>query len=353
MADALFSGMTSSGSGISQQETATLDYNDDISLPGYLVYLSLGFKLIATLITVLMASTTIKITKSLHKSHNIFVANLMIIDILMALFGVLASGSLTVASLFGVEDLISCKVFFLPFLPSLLTGIMYVMISVDKVTAIAFPFKYRKIMTPRTACKIIITSWGLAVLHSTFVFFFVSNTYIKVASYGICVLAKPSFALSIITYLTPVLVASTLTLILNVYLTIKAYQIRKQIQKESSLSGGDNNNQYKSLKKKQANLKKQMKPVITLLVIILGSVFIGVIFTILYVPAKLLTSGHDSLYLQIMDYLILPNLFFVSPLLHPFVYGVYFKLVREPMINCLKGMIGWCKLNSAVVAPQQ
>jgi len=291
MTEVEFSGMTFSGSEISQQETATPDYQDDISLPGYLVYFSLGFKLIATLITVLMAGwvfATIKTTKSLHKSHNIFVANLMVTDTLLALFGVLASGSLTVASLFGVEDLISCKVFLLPFLPSCLTGIMYVVISVDKVIAIAFPYKYRKIMTTHTACKVIIVSWVLAVLRCAPIVFFGGN-YDKMASYGICVLLESSFVSSIFVYYLPVILASMLTLILNVYLVIKAYQIRKQIQKESNLSG--DNSQSQSLKKKLANIRKQMKPVITLLVIIMGSVLIGLLFAVLYVPAKLLIDG--------------------------------------------------------------
>ena len=193
--------------------------------------------MIATLITVLMAGwvfVTIKTTKSLHKPHNIFVANLMITDILLAVFGFLASGSLTISSLFEVEYLISCKEFLLPFLPAGLAGVLYVVLSVDKVIAIAFPFKYRKILTPRTACKIIIVSWILAVLRCAFTIFFGNNYFIKVASYDICVLIKTSFISSIFTYYTPVVIALILTLILNVYLAMKAYQICKQIQKESN-----------------------------------------------------------------------------------------------------------------------
>ena len=48
--------------------------------------------------------------------------------------------------------------------------------------------------------------------------------------------------------------ACFITVILDVYLTIKAYQVHKQIQEESKLSGGhtEDNDQLKALKKKEA-----------------------------------------------------------------------------------------------------
>ena len=44
-----------------------------------------------------------------------------------------------------------------------------------------------------------------------------------------------------------------------------------------------------------------------------------------------------------MDYLVLPNIFFMQLLLHPFVYGLYFKLVREPMMKFFKRLTCSCK----------
>ena len=62
------------GSWSNQETTTTDDYN--VYLPAYLVYLSLGFRVISAVITVLMSGwviVIIKITKCLHKVHNIFV----------------------------------------------------------------------------------------------------------------------------------------------------------------------------------------------------------------------------------------------------------------------------------------
>ena len=254
---------------------------------------------------------------------------------------------MTIASLFGLEDFVSCKVFWLPILPACLTGTLYVVISVDKVIAITFPFKYRKIMTPHTVRNIIIVSLALAVLRCIPLIFFGGDS-IRVAEYGDCVRVT-AFIVPMLAYFLSVMLSSVLTLILNVYLAVKAYQIGKQIQSETRLSGGDSN-QVQSLKQKQGNIRKQMKPVITLLVIVMGSIFLGLFFPVLYIPAKFLIDA--SLYHKIMDYLVLPNVFFLPPLLHPFVYGLYFKLVREPMMKFFKRLACSCKFNSAVVAPQ-
>ena len=83
-------------------------------LPGYLPYLSLAFKWIATLIIVLMAGWvffTIKTTRKLHKPHNIFVANLMITDIILALLTATQSNIMIIGYATGVGDFISCKVY--------------------------------------------------------------------------------------------------------------------------------------------------------------------------------------------------------------------------------------------------
>ena len=153
--------------------------------------------------------------------------------------------------------------------------------------AIASPFKHRKIYNitccPQHNNHVMVIS--CVTLGSCGIFW--GNGYIKVASYGICVLTEITFITSVITYFIPIMIPSMLTLILNIYLTIKAYQIRKEVQKESSLLGGSNS-QVQSLQQKHANIRKHMKPVITLLVIILGSVFIGFFFVVRDPPIMLI-----------------------------------------------------------------
>ena len=86
----------------------------------------------------------------------------------------------------------------------------------------------------------------------------------------------------LIIHILPIFLASLFIAILNIYLTIKAYQIHKEIQEESKLSGGHSNEQLRALKKKQAAIKKHLKPMITLLVVVLGTSSIGLLCPLLY-----------------------------------------------------------------------
>ena len=100
--------------------TATTDVHS-IPLPGFLSYLSLGFKVISTVIIVLMASwviITIRTTRSLHKAHNIFVAHLMFIDIMFAVTSTLLSGAMTIGYFTGVGDFIGCNVYIFMLYPT-------------------------------------------------------------------------------------------------------------------------------------------------------------------------------------------------------------------------------------------
>ena len=68
------------------------DSQEDLVLPGRVVYQSLVFKMITTIIIGLMPGwviATIKMTRSLHKPHNIFVANLMVAIIMTILLYIL------------------------------------------------------------------------------------------------------------------------------------------------------------------------------------------------------------------------------------------------------------------------
>ena len=151
-----------------------------------------------------------------------------------------------------------------------------------------------------------------------------------------------------------VFLACLITIFLNVFLTIKAYQIRKRTQEESKLSGGHNrnNDQLKALKKKEANIRKNLKPVITLLVVVMGNTIFGLLLPIIFIPPLFIDSSEILLYNNVVDYLIMPNIGYINILLHAFAYALYCKQLREPMMRLLKRITCPCKCNSAAVAPQ-
>ena len=140
-------------------------------------------------------------------------------------------------------------------------------------------------------------------------------------------------------------ITSLLAMVFNVYLAIKAYQIHKQIQKETTLSGVTS--EVEALREKQHKIKKHLKPIVTLLVVMFSSSFIAFLFLLLLIPVRLLWH-HEN----VIEYIIAPNVIYIVFLLHPIVYGLYFKQVREPIVKTPKRMLCKNKFNNAVVAPQ-
>ena len=342
----------SAGSSGSGQEAMIINH-PDIHLPAYLAYLSLGFKAISTVIIILMACwviLTIKTTRSLHKTHNIYVAHLMAVDAILAFTGTSLSGAMMIGYFTGLGDFIGCNVFSFMLYPIAVVYLTFLVMSIDKVVAITYPFKHREIMTPQVVCGIIAFKHILAVSMYTRNLF--SSNFTKVAQFGTCTRNDSEIVENLITISIPLFSTCFITVFLDVYLTVKAYQVHKQIQEESKLSGGhtENNDQLKSLKKKEDTIKKHLKPVITLMVAVMGNSFIGLLFPILFVSATLLES--PTLYEKIVRYIVAPNIGYLTFLLHPFAYALYFKQVREPMMRLLQRITRPCKCKSAAVAPE-
>ena len=346
----------SDGHGSSGSEIEAMITNDpDIHLPAYLAYLSLGFKVISTVIIMLMAGwviLTIKTTRRLRKTHNIYVAYLMAIDVMIACTSTLLSGTMMIGYFTGLGDFIGCNIFVFMLYPSSVIYLTLLVMSIDKVIAITFPFKHREIMKPQVVCGIIVVKHILAM--TVYARNLVSD-FTKVAQFGTCARNDSGIVENLITFITPMYLTCLITVSLDVYLTIKAYQVHKQIQEESELSGGhtEDNDQLKNLKKIEATIKKHLKPVITLMVTVIGNSLIGLLFPILYISAAFLES--PTLYENIVRYIITPNIGYITFLIHPFAYALYYKQVREPMIRLLKRTIvitSPCKCKSATVAPE-
>ena len=343
-----------SGDGFGSSQVTTTADDHSVHLPAYLSYLSLGFKVISTVIIILMAGwviITIRTTRSLHKTHNIYVAYLMAIDVMFALTSTLLSGAMMIGYFTGTGDFIGCNVFMFMLYPIGIIYLTFLAMSLDKVIAITFPFKHHEFMKPRVVCGILVAKHLLVVMIYARNLF-ASSSFTKVAQFGTCTLHGFAFFENLITITIPVFSSCLITVSLDVCLTIKAYQIHKKIQEESKLSGGNsrNNDQLKALKKKEANIKKNLKPMVTLLIVVMGNSFFGLLFPILYIPAVLLDS--PTVYESVVRYVIIPNIGYVTFLIHPFAYALYFKQVREPMMRLLKRITCPCKCKSAAVAPQ-
>ena len=315
-------------------------------LPEYVPYLSLVFKLIVTTVILLLSGWvvyTIKTTRSLHKPHNIFVANLLVSGMMAALVMSVLACIMMVGFQLGVESFITCVKFKWTIFPLHINNMSFVIIAADKAMAIRNPFKHKRMMTSRIIAAVIIGVWLLAVIPTTITIILDVDGYEEIPEYGTCVATGPAYLESIWIFIIPIIISPILTIVLNIYLSIKAYKVHKLIEKETRLSGQSEN--ITALRKKQRNIRQNRKPIITLLVVVLGGVFINILFTAFYMIGRPLIDSN--MYQDFMEYVVIHNMILFVLSLQPLVYGLYFKQVRQPMMRCLKK---FNKVNS--VAPQ-
>jgi len=120
--------------------------NQGSVLPGYAPYLCLAFKLIATMVNLLLAGWvvfTIKTTRSLHNSHNIFLANVLVSGMIFTLSG---TSIMMISYQLGAESPITCYTSKLRILPYDAHKMSFVMMAADKVIAVTFPFKHKHLV---------------------------------------------------------------------------------------------------------------------------------------------------------------------------------------------------------------
>jgi len=335
------SGISYTGSGTNQE------MDQDSVLPGYISYLSLLFKIITTTITLLLSGWvvyTIKITTSLHKPHNIFVANLLVSGMIATLLYSLIVCTMMISYHLGVESIASCTITNCVLLPIQVNGMSFVIIAADKVLAITSPYKYKRWMKPRVVAAIITGSWLLAVIPTALAIATVrKDSIISAPQYGACVPAQDAYIRYVLAITVPTTVQSVLTISLNIYLAITAIQVHKQIEKETKLSG--ESAKVDALKKRQRNIRRNMKPIITLLVVTLTNILGFLFFVVLSLVGRVFLQHQEF-----VQHIIVNNSLYLIHLLNPITYGLYFRQVREPMMKCLKRLTRMNKVN--VVAPQ-
>ena len=341
------SGMVYSGSGTDQGNHEVDEQGS--ALPGYVAYLVLFFQLIVTTVDLLLAGWvvyTIKTTRILHKPHNVFVANLLISGMINAPTFCLISVSMIISFQLEVNYFISCFMLKVAFFTVHVNNMTFVIIAADKAIAITLPFKHRRIMTSGVVVAIVSGAWLLALIPTAI---FNADGITDVPEFGACVFKGAAFTEYFLANVMPVIMGSFLAIILNIYLAIVAYQVHKQIEKETRLSAdSSSSSQFErvtALKRKQHNMRQNMKPVITLLVVISSNVFIILVYSVLHI-----LGSSSVFYQEFVEYIIIPNSGYLIHLINPLVYGLYFKQVREPMMKCLRRFLRINKVNA--VAPQ-
>ena len=240
---------------------------------------------------------------------------------------------MTVSYIIGVHDPFRCDVLQFSVFPVMVIMFTFIMLSVEKFIAIKYALRYKAIVTHRRVYRAIVASWAIALLFSLTGLirgFIVGDKHERFSRFGLCLPKQASLIDILLSGIVFVFLTFSITITLDIYLSVKAYQVYKRIQKEE---GEDK----QASKDKLNKLLRQLKPLITLLVTILGSTTLTVIIGISYN----ITGGEPSLFQQ----MILPNLPYFDMSLHVVVYGLYFKKIRQPLCRRLKRMVRSFKLN--------
>ena len=303
-------------------------------------YVSLVYRFACTAFVISMGSlviSTILKTRSLHNIHNILVVNLMVADIVGVVIYAFQNIGMTLLYIIGIQDPFRCDVF--RFFNFHVIVIMYtlVMLSVEKFIGIKYIYalRYKAINTHHRIYRVIAAGWIIGPLFKLTALVYdliVGAEYDKPSRFSFCFAKQCSFLGIIFSPVLPIFLAFFITITLDVYLSIKAYQIYKRIQRE--------NEEQKQMSQDKLNgMLHQLKPIITLLVTILGNTTIAVIVSIIYTSTSTVEGP------SFLKHVILPNLPYLDLSLHTLVYGLYFKKICQPLCRRLKRMVRSCKFN--------
>ena len=329
--------------------TDTFKADDDVGIPAYVDYVILVFRLACTAFIIGMGSlviSTILKTRSLHNVHNILIINLMVADMVLIVLYAFQNIGMTISYIIGVQGPFSCEVVYFSLFPIMVVMYTLVMLSVEKFIAIKYALRYKAIVTHRRVYKVIAAGWIIALLFRLIAVIrglIVGAEYEKVSRFGFCLLKQRSLIDVLFSATIPIFLAFSITAALDAYLSIKAYQVYKRIQKEE---GEDK----QASKDKLNKLLRHLKPLITLLVTILGSTTIVVVIAVAFNYASMTSDGPS-----LLKHVIMPNLPYLDMSLRPLMYGLYFSKIRGPLCRRLKRMVRSCTFNKKTnsVLPNQ
>ena len=212
--------------------------DDGVVIPEYVDYVILLYRLASTVFVVGMGSliiSTILQYRSLHNVHNILIINLMVTDIINIVLYAFHNIGMTVSYIIGAQDPFRCEVFQFFLFPVVVVMYTFVMLSVEKFIAIKYALRHRTIATHRRVYRVIAIGWITAVLFKFIKLIYeliVGVEYDKLSRVGLCLQMRFSIIDLLFGITIPVFLAFFITIPIDVYLSIKAYQVYKSIQKE-------------------------------------------------------------------------------------------------------------------------
>ena len=135
----------------------------DVSLAAtYLWFLILLISIPATILPPAIIIHIIRKSEELHTNYSLFLVNLLIGDILITInycFGAI----IIVLYLLNIRVYVSEVAYIIITIPRVAIQYSFVLLAIDRVVGVAFPYRYRNIMKTRVVYALIVSVWILAV----------------------------------------------------------------------------------------------------------------------------------------------------------------------------------------------
>ena len=148
----------------------------------------------------------------------------------------------------------------------------------------------------------------------------------------------------ILLYTIPIFSEFLVTAMFNVSFVRKAFKLYQQIRHQTRLPQ-NTTSQLEELRQRLREFRKNIKPILTLLTILLVNTLLGFMFIGLNIPKR---SPQNEQYYNIVDFIVTPNMVFIDPFLHLIIYRIYFKEIRQAIKKLLSQ---WYRPNTAVITP--
>ena len=322
-------------------------FDDPINeIPSFVTYLSMFGVLGTFIIVVVPAMMVLNIiwwTKELHTKHYFFVANFLativanktvrsVLQLIIFILYLVESNSDFVGA---VLRLVVLPVWVILYLMTILLPIT---LAAERTIVIAYPYRYRSIITTKTTAIALAAMWGTSVILTILITAFVPVEIV----WPLAVFDWHSAIYPVV--LVPRLISTVFIIIANAFLQ---YQITISNRKAAENQRLGNEEEAKRFRKLVQVFQAQVKCTITLFLVGGIDVIATILLPIMYAIAEMSVDPSEKMYY--LKFLLHPIQFCVF-LSHPLVYGLCVKKIRNRLPRCLFFHRRWTTRRSRVTA---
>ena len=298
-------------------------------VPKYLSYAMVFAVLLSipsVIVPALSAIVVIVKNKKLQSNNNIFLINLLLTDVGIAVILSCSNGLLTVLYLLGVNVDVNCRISLIPFTLVLIANkLMFLPMCVDRFIHIAVSFSYKRIVATKTIMATIISLWMVSIIATSITTYFNGpNAFEYIPSLGICKPKQtniPQLLILLLYFFMPIL-----------FVTITSIYLRQRIIKSNNFFHSVKFNVVQVRKSNKAGrlaetLEEQVKP--TMAVFRVGGIdaVLDILISVIVSVGSIPTSMVSLVTAQLIGF----QMQYIQSINHSLVYNCD---IRENIIGC-------------------